>query len=109
MNARGYTPQSQKCSLSVFLTMLILFGSNRQLLNHSSEKTREMKSRLTWQPITGISGSRGCLTNLGEMKYKTTVTSVLQFYFFFFLLLSLFAFCIQKDHFKVNSTSPLMP
>ena len=108
MNAGGYTPQRQKCSLSVFSTMLRLFGSNRQLLNHSSEKTREMKSRLTWQPITGVSESRGCLTNLGEMKYKTTVTSVLQFYFFF-LLFPLFAFCIHKDHFKVNSNSPLMP
>lgn len=106
MNARGYTPQSQKCSLSVFSTMLGLFG-NRQLLNHSSEKTREMKSWLTWQPITGVAESRGCLTNLGEVKYKPTVTSVLQFYFFFFFLhLPLFAFCIQKDHFKVNSTSP---
>lgn len=104
MNARGYTPQSQKCSLSVFSTMLGLFG-NRQLLNHSSEKTREMKSWLTWQPITGVAESRGCLTNLGEVKYKPTVTSVLQFYFFF-LHLPLFAFCIQKDHFKVNSTSP---
>ena len=88
--------------------MLGLFSSNRQLLNHSSEKTHEMKSRLTWQPITGIGESRGCLTNLGEMKYKTTVTSVLQFYFFFFLHPPLFAFCIRKDHFKVNSTS-LMP